>query len=437
MRFSAALVTVLGLGRAMAQEDAERDKLADLVKQDISANFNRTLDLLKDRNKFSASSVTDLAKLFGWQVSGSLDGDILKLDKVTVNIGQAATIGGMLVNGDYNMAADALKDWAKNFGTTALAFLPKVGALGNLPGFLTMLVSIAGTIDGHYHASTYAGREAEAACFSNESQTYKGLCDNCSPNLVISLLGKLHNCSDEKVALRDGPRDLDTAQQLCSTVLCSTYASGAPGGRDAILSNPYRYDPLRSFWCMTKEKQIGLLLNPTIGAALSENLGVIDYHEFRNKLVDPCKKLYGGGSENKCPTNDVFQKKNQQFPPVEYCAPGLRAAPLPRYVQDPKNSSLFTDESTWMQYKKNDNRTSTWTGKCGSYRESSDGLLNHGCCGPFDFPTGHFIVKPEDGAPWCQGVRDENLKVPDNEKMIPTPDNIQGYRVGRPDEDWL
>jgi hypothetical protein len=353
MRFYTALVTVLGLGRVMAQEDADRDKeLADLVKQDIGANFNRTLALLEDRNKFSASDVTDLAKLFGWQVAGSLDGDILKLGKVTVNIGQAATIGGLLVNGDYNMTADALKDWAKNFGTTALAFLPKVGALGNLPGFLTILASIAGTIDGHYHASTYAIREAEAACFSNEGQTYKGLCDNCNPNLVISLLGKLHNCSDEKVAPRDGPRDLDRAKQLCSSVLCNTYAPDSPNGRDAILFNQYRYDPLRSFWCKTKEEQIGLLLNPTIGAVLRENLNVIDYHEFRNKLEDPCKELYGGGSKNKCPTKAVFQEKNRQFPPVQYCAPGIRAAPLPRYVQDPKNSSLFTDELTWMLSRK-------------------------------------------------------------------------------------
>jgi len=316
MKASLALAGLMALV-ATAQQQPSDKELAQLVKKDLTANVEATYKLLEADNKFKASDVVDMAKQLGWQVAGSLDGNILKLGNVKVSVGQTSTVGGTVVNGDYNLTAAARKDWVKNFGTAAMGFVPKVGALGNLPGFVMLLATIAGTIDRNQRAATLAKKAQEQACF-DKGRTYSDLCNNCNTDLIVSVLGKLHNCSNKPVASRDHSTESKMAQSFCSAiVLCNGYNNGGTG---SIIKAPYRYDPLRSFWCRPKEDQIGLLLDPTIGSALRTNLDVIDYDEFRNVLKEPCTKLLGDKApKNKCPTKAQIQEANSQFKPINYC----------------------------------------------------------------------------------------------------------------------
>lgn len=404
------LVCLLGLGVATPQQQLDPsidDSIINNLSWNLEKNVKETLAELEQQNKISAGSIQDIAGQFGWQVAGSLDGNILKLGKVTINAGQAATVTGAIVN------AETIKDWATSFGTTAMAFLPKVSVMGNLPGFLNILMTIAVTLEKHHFAEVHALRQQADYCFTKEGRTYSDLCNNCKPHLAVSLLGKLNGCSADEVVDRDAPLDYSRALGFCSTVLCNGYSGG---GTLSIISQAHRFDPLRAFWCKTKQEQIGLLMNNRIGEAIGSSLDVIDYDEFRKRLEEPCKKLVGDDAKNFCPTKAEIQKANDEFPPISYCQAGKQPSKEKiggKTEQDPEDSNLFVVTETGMQYRKEGPDDAVWTGKCGTYIDSSDGKLNHGCCGPFSFDGASMPVKPEDGAPWCRGA-ENGKKVPED-----------------------
>jgi hypothetical protein len=51
------------------------------------------------------------------------------------------------VTSDYTVSPENAKEWARNLASIAISFLPKVGALGLLLGFINILKTIAISIE--------------------------------------------------------------------------------------------------------------------------------------------------------------------------------------------------------------------------------------------------------------------------------------------------
>ncbi|KAG8428505.1 hypothetical protein J3459_003869 [Metarhizium acridum] len=315
MKLSLALVTaLLGLAAAAPQNDPSTEGLS----KELAEEFQKNLKQLEEDNKKSIpGTIQDMAEKLGWQGAGNLPG----------KIGQGATILSLLATSDYSVSAENGKKWVKDLGGVGLSFLPKVGTLGNLPGFLGMIKTIAVGLEQARFPELAAKREAEAKCFaSNDVRTYKDLCQNCKPHLTISLLGRLNGCTDELVTNRDGYVDHKRAQSFCAdAVLCSGYNDGGPG---KIIKSGFRYDPLRSFWCKEKDDQIGMLLSSWIGQPLRESLYMLDHEDFRNALTPACKEITKDlNIEGKCPTREELEAADKLAPPISYCQPGQSVNP--------------------------------------------------------------------------------------------------------------
>ncbi|KID80946.1 hypothetical protein MGU_11650 [Metarhizium guizhouense ARSEF 977] len=406
MKPSLTLLTVLlGLAAAAPQDKSVLDDLSRNLEEDVK----KTLADLEKQNKNVAGTIEEMAKLLGWQAAGNLPG----------NWGKGATILSLLSTSDYTVSKENAKEWSKNLGSTVISFLPKVGALGNIPGFLSMLKTVAIGIEKAQFPEMTARRQAEEKCFRDEGRTYKDLCENCKPHLTVSLLGKLNGCADKPVEGRDYEVDHVRVQAFCSeAVLCSGYKKG---GTPDIIDSTYRYDPLRSFWCRDKDQQIGMLLSSWIGGTLADSLHMLDYDDFRKALEPVCKEALKGEVQSQCPTRDEIETANKEFPPYSYCLPGKihnkEKLMDKKYQQDPQDPNFFVVTETRMQYRKEGESAGVWTGKCGTYIDSSDGKLNHGCCGPFKFDHAYAFAKPEDGEGWCH-VASETWKVPEDLRKI-------------------
>lgn len=315
MKLSLTLTTVLlGLAAAAPGSDPSTEGLSKDLEQQVKKNLAE----LEEINKKSIpGTIQDMAKQLGWQAAGNLPG----------KIGQGATILSLLATSDYTVSPENGKAWVKNLGGAALSFLPKVGTLGNLPGFIGMIKTIAIGIERAQFPELTAKREAEAKCFSsNADRTYKDLCQNCPTHLTISLLGRLNGCSDKPVVGRDAHLDDARVKGFClDAVLCDGYNNGGPS---KVITQGARYDPLRSFWCKEKDEQVGMLLHDWLGGPLSESLYMLDAEDFRNALAPSCKKLLRDDKiEAKCPSREEREEADKMAPPISYCAPGKSRDP--------------------------------------------------------------------------------------------------------------
>lgn len=117
--------------------------------------------------------------------------------------------------------------------------------------------------------------------------------------------------------------------------------------------------------------------------------------------------------------------QNKEFPPYSYCLLGKihneEKLKDRKYEQDPQDPNLFVVSKTRMQYRKEGESAGVWTGQCGSYIDSSDGQLNHGCCGPFKFDGVYVFLKPEDGEGCCHGASEDK-------KMAEEPSQNHNHR---------
>ncbi|KID76805.1 uncharacterized protein G6M90_00g103810 [Metarhizium brunneum] len=314
MKFSLTLVTaLLGLAAAAPQNDPSTEGLS----KELADEMQKVLKQLEEDNKKSIpGTIQAMAEQLGWQAAGNLPG----------KVGQGATLLSFLATSDYSITPENGKEWVKNLGGVALSFLPKVGTLGNIPGFLGMLKTIAIGLERAQFPELAAKRDAEAKCFAdNKVRTYKDLCAYCKPHLTISLLGRLNGCTDELVANRDDYVDHKRAQSFCAdAVLCSGYNDGGPS---KIIKNGFRYDPLRSFWCKDKDVQIGMLLSSWIGEPLRDSLYMLDAEDFRNALTPACKEITKDlNVEGTCPKREELEAADKLAPPVSYCQPGQSVA---------------------------------------------------------------------------------------------------------------
>ncbi|KJZ72769.1 hypothetical protein HIM_07844 [Hirsutella minnesotensis 3608] len=306
MKVSTTLISVLaGLGAAAPQSDGT---LQESLSRDLDVDVKNTLQKLVEKNKNPAKELPTILKDFGLQVGGSLPN----------HVGQGVSVSGLFASGDYSISLESFRTNMKNLGTTAMAFLPaEASPLGNLPGFMMLLLSLGKAVERYSLAEQIAKQDQKEACFS-KTRTYKDICENCSPDLLVSVLGKLNNCKDEPAVTRDASKDQGTAKSLCvRSVLCRDYRQG--GSRE-IKSKADRYDPLRGFWCRTKDEQIGLLLDAKLGQTLRSSLDTTDFEEFRSKLQQPCMDLLGDQAPVKCPTKAEIEDTNTRFPPINYCS---------------------------------------------------------------------------------------------------------------------
>ncbi|KID82928.1 hypothetical protein MGU_09764 [Metarhizium guizhouense ARSEF 977] len=326
MKLSLTLLTVLlGLGAAAPQDHSSIDGLNKNLKEQVK----NTLAELEQQNKMNTGTVKEMAQQHAWQVTGQQPGKIRK----------GASILSLLATSDY---------------TVTISFLPKVGALGSLPGFISILKTIAISIEKAQFPDITARREAEEKCFKENGRTYKDLCNYYKPHLTVSLLGRLNGCSDKEVVHRDAYVDHTRAEAFYRKgVLCNSYKKG---GTPDIIDEAYRYDPLRAFWCKDKDEQLGLLLSESISEALRDSIHLLDYDEFRKQLEPSCKELLKGQFKNQCPIRDEIETANKEFPPYSYCLLGkihneekLKDHP---YKQDPQDPNLFVVSKTRMQYRK-------------------------------------------------------------------------------------
>ncbi|PMB66737.1 hypothetical protein BM221_007733 [Beauveria bassiana] len=312
-----SVIAILGLATALPQNDPSTDG----ISKELEAQMQNALQELEETNKKSLpGTIQGIAEGLGWQVGGNLIGSL------PPGISHGATILSLLANSDYSVTPENGKEWVKNLGGISLAFLPKVGALGGLPGFIGLIKTIAVGLETAQFPELAAKREAEARCFaSNDVATYKDLCQFCKPHLTISLLGKLHGCTDERVADRDPHVDHVRAQGFCAdAVLCSGYNDGGP---EKIITQGFRYDPLRSFWCKEKDEQIGMLLSSWLSEPLRNSLYMLDAEDFRNALTPACKEVTKDlNIEGKCPTREEREEADKLAPPISFCAPGKQVA---------------------------------------------------------------------------------------------------------------
>ncbi|EFY94784.1 hypothetical protein X797_009773 [Metarhizium robertsii] len=175
----------------------------------------------------------------------------------------------------------------KKFASAAIAFVPTFGALGGLPGFLAIMKAITMGIFNAESPELAAKAEMKGKRFSDEA-TYEDLCNNCQPHLTISWLGRLNGCTKDKVRRRDGP--------------------------DYRAEHPVR--PSAS-----KDEQIGLLLSSWIGGSLMENIHLLGTDDFRNAMRPACSGLLED-EKDVCLSKEIFQKAEEDFPSVTFCAPG-------------------------------------------------------------------------------------------------------------------
>lgn len=152
MKLSLTLLTVLlGLGAAAPQDHSPIDGL----NKNLEEQVKKTLAELEQQIKINAGTVNDMANQLAWQVSGEQPG----------MMGKGATILSLLATSDYTVSPEHAKEWAKNLASTVISFLPKVGAIGSLPGFINILKTIAISIKKAQFPNIAARREAEEKCF--------------------------------------------------------------------------------------------------------------------------------------------------------------------------------------------------------------------------------------------------------------------------------
>lgn len=309
MKPSLTFVTVLlGLAAAAPQSDPDPSKYG--LSKDFPDRIKKTLEDLKAQKQDVGKVIGDVAQQVGWQVTGSLPGAV----------GKGATILSFLTSlKDLNNppTQEQAKDVLKNFASAAIAFVPTFGALGGLPGFLGIMKTITIGIFNAEFPELAAKAEMKEKCFSDEA-TYEDLCNNCQPHLTVSWLGRLNGCTKDKVVRRNGHQDHVRAQAFCSAVFCSGYNGGET---DQIIGQGTRYDPLRAFWCASKDEQIGLLLSSWIGGSLLENIHLLNTDDFRNAMRPACSELLKD-EKDVCPSKEVFQKAEEDFPSLTFCSPG-------------------------------------------------------------------------------------------------------------------
>ncbi|TWU71165.1 hypothetical protein ED733_002738 [Metarhizium rileyi] len=339
----------------------------------------------------------------------------------TAGYGDQWRFGYLFATSSYEMSEENGKEWAKNLATTAIGSLPQgFGAIAGIVGFLNLMKTTVIAIDKATFPELYAKKEMDETCFTKNGRTYSDLCNNCKPHLYLSMLGRINDCSKETVVRRDANVDRNRVIGFCSgVVLCDGYDGG---GTHKIISQASRYDPVQRFWCMSREERMGVLLNDQIGETFRSNILEFDTEKLRKALEPVCKEVMGGTVENQCPTRDELKAAEKEYPPIEFCMPGKSRAEQKmdeaKYEQDPTDPDLFAVAETNMQYRREEGGYGVWTGQCGHYRDSSDGQLNHGCCGPFEYETRSYSwAKPEDGQGWCHIAGDEH-KVPEELRRI-------------------
>lgn len=316
MKLSVTLATTLvGLAAAAPQSDP--------VPEDLAAKVEEVLRQVEVKNTEAnnggiGGTINDVVKQIVPQAAGNL----------YPPIGQGASIVALLATSEYKFDEANGKEWLKNLGGLALSFLPKVATLGNLPGFIGIIKTIAIGIEAAQFPELTAKRAAAAKCFAaNSEKTYNDVCANCKPELAMSLLARLNKCTNENVVSRNAYEDNKFAQSFCGTVLCSGHRAG---DIDNIIKQGFRYDPVRAFWCKEKEEIIGMIMSPWIGQPLLENYHKLDHEDLRQALTEPCQQLFktqGLQIDGVCPTRAEFDEANTRSVPQSFCAPGKKITP--------------------------------------------------------------------------------------------------------------
>ncbi|KAH0594593.1 hypothetical protein MHUMG1_07427 [Metarhizium humberi] len=253
----------LGLAAAAPQSNPDPSKYA--LSKDFPDRIKKTLEDLKAQKQDVGKAIGDVAQQVGWQVTGSLPG-APPHRRTSQGRLEEVCLGGNRVCPHV---------WRPRRPTR----LPRHH-------------------EGHHHGifnaespELAAKAEMKGKRFSDES-TYEHLCNNCQPHLTISWLGRLNGCTKDKVVKRDARQD----------------HVRAPAG------NPVR--PSAS-----KDEQIGLLLSSWIGGLLLENIHLLDMNDFRNAMRPACSGLLKD-EKGVCPSKEVFQKAEDDFPSLTFCAPG-------------------------------------------------------------------------------------------------------------------
>ncbi|KID63660.1 uncharacterized protein G6M90_00g064130 [Metarhizium brunneum] len=123
----------LGLAAAAPQSNPDPSKYG--LSKDFPDKIKKTLEDFKAQKQDVEKFMGDVAQQVRWQVTDSPPGAV----------GKGATMLSLLTSSkDLNNppTEEQAKDVLKKFASAAIAFVPTLGALGGLPGFLAIMKAI-------------------------------------------------------------------------------------------------------------------------------------------------------------------------------------------------------------------------------------------------------------------------------------------------------